>query len=295
MTAQYGALCREIVIDSTNNQIVFTENGGSDELASIAEGTYFLDDSADGLLAAIVTALNAVSSIYTFGSELVQVSPGLNLSSPVDALWCACWIFATPDPTVANNVVFKWSHASTTFDPKLIGMDLNGSDLTWYDEGSYTRAYSTHAPTPVFVPNGETPLQDNDDPTANADVVTHVSPNNVRTHYVVRDLERRKVLSWGMVKHDRVHLKDTGLNFTGEEWGCFDTIWRGRLWRGGRLRLYAWDVDPVADSSNLDSTDLVGTYVFADGPPGDLPATRVERSQRLYDVGPLVLAPYVTP
>ncbi len=293
MTAKYGALCQEIVIDSTNNQIVFTENGGSDLTATIAAGSYFLDDSADSLLDAIVTALNAVSVTYTFNNQSVDASPGLNLSSPVDALWCACWIFATPDPTTGANIVFRWSAAANTFDPALIGMDLNGADLTWYDEGSYTRAHSTHAPTPVFVPNGETPLGDNDDTKANADVVTHTSPNNVRAHYVVRDLERRKVISWGMVKHDRVHLKDSGLAFAGEEWGCFDTIWRGRLWRGGRLRLYAWDV--ANQNSLLDSSDLVDTYVFADGPPSDIPITRVERSQRLYDVGPLVLAPYVTP
>lgn len=294
MTAQHSALCGEVVIDSTNNTIVFTENGGGDLTATVAAGSYFLDDSADGLLAAVVTALNAASSVYTFGFQFVQVSPGLQLSSPVDALWCTCWIFATPDPTLANNVVFRWSAAANTFDAALLGMDNNGSDYTWKDEGSYTRAHSTHAPTPVFVPNAESPLQDNDDPAGNADVVTHTSPNNVRTHYVLRELERRKVLSWSLVEHDRVHLKDSGLAYTGEEWGCFDTVWRSRLWRGGRVRLYTWDV-AASSFSLLDSADLQGTYVFAEGPPADFPVVRVERSQRLYDVGPLLLAPYVTP
>lgn len=293
MTAQLSAVCREIVIDSTNNQIVFTENGGGDLTATIASGTYFLDDSADGLLAAIVTALNAASSVYTFGSQFVQVSPGLLLSSPVDALWCVCWVFATPSPTAANNVVFRWSSSSNTFDPALLGMDLNGSDLTWYDEGSYTRAYSTHAPTPVFVPNAEAPLQDNDDPTPWADVVTHSSPNNVRSHYVSRDAENRKTLSWGIVEHDRVHYKDSGLSFAGELWGCWRSVWEDRTYRGGRLRVYAWDA--TVGVSFLDSADLLGTYVFAEGPPQSMPVARVERSQRIYDVGPIVLAPYVTP
>lgn len=292
MTAQLSAVCREIVIDSTNNQIVFTENGGGDLTATIAEGTYFLDDSADGLLDAIVTALNAVSVTYTFSGQL-QVAPGLTMPSPVSALWCVCWIFATPDPTSGANIVFKWSHASTTFDPKLIGMDLNGSDLTWYDEGSYTRAYSTHAPTPVFVPNAEAPLQDNDDPTPWADVVTHSSPNNVRSHYVSRQAENRKVLSWGVIEHDRVHYKDTGLNFTGEEWGCWRSVWEERTYRGGRIRVYAWDLSN--GTSLLEAADLLGTFVFADGPPQSMPVVRTERSQRIYDVGPLVLAPYVTP
>lgn len=292
MTAKYGVLCREIVIDSTNNQIVFTENGGSDLTATIAAGTYFLDDTSDSLLDAIITALNAVSVTYTFNSPVVNASPQLNLTTVVEDLWCAAWIFTTPGTTTTNNVVFRWSDAACTFDPKLIGADNNGSDFTWAAyAGSNTAFFSTHAPTPVFVPDFE--VAEDDDTKNNADVVSHVSPNNVRTHYVVRDREKRKTLQWSMLTHDRVHRKDSSLSFTGEEWGCFDTFWESQTWKGGRLRYHRWD--HTTSSVALGTSTFVDDYVFADSIPKDIPVMRRERSQRIYDVGPLLLSPYVTP
>lgn len=290
MTAQDAVLLGEITIDDTNDTIIFTEGGSADKTATIAHGTYYLNARSDSLLDAIIAALDAASASYTFSGQVGTNSvDGYSNGNGDDVVFCV-WLFATPDPTAASNIVFRWSSSSNTFDPKLIGGDKNGLDLTWYDEGSYTRFFSTHTPSPVFV--ADAPLGDDDDPKAFADIQTHVSPNNVRSHYQVRSLEKRKTLSWGFVSHDRVHLKTDALNFADEEWGCLETLWSGGFYRGRRVQLYK------ADHATLflcNDTDYVGTYVWAEGPPSDFPVRRSSVSQQLYDVGPMVLAPYVSP
>lgn len=293
MTAQLGMLAREIVIDSTNKTFIFDEGGG-DVTATLAEGTYYLHGTglSGSLLSAFITAYNAVSTTYTLSSALFVAAPG-GTGGFTGGLWGYVYMEATPAPTTGTNITFRWSSGSTTFDPKLIGSDQNGSDYAWVENGSNTYFYSTHTPTPVFVPNEEAPLQDNDETQPWADIVSHVSPTNVRSHYVARSIESRKTISWALVEHDRVHYKDSGLNFTGEEWGCFRSVWNDRTYKGGRLKLFAWDYTPTVKI--ITSTEYVDTYVFADGPPQLMPTRRVEISQRLYDVGPLVLAPYVTP
>lgn len=290
MTQRFGALAAEIIIDSTNNKIVFTENGGADLTATIAVGTYFLTDETNGdsLLAALVSALDAASGLHTFSTYL-QVEPAASTVAATLGQWAYLYIFGTPDPTAVSNIVFKWSDVLTTFDPAQIGGDTNGVDYTWADEGTYTRFVSTHCPVSLFVPDAV--LTDDDDPVAATDIVNHKGPTNSRSSYVVADKEERKTISWQYIEHDRVHRKATGLAFAAEEWGCFATLWAQETFKGGRLQFFAWDVPGVA--SALAAADFEGTFVFVEL-PSDLPVTRASRAVALYDVGPLLLAPYVS-
>lgn len=292
MTQRYAALAASVVIDSTNNVLIFTESGGVDRTATIAVGTYYLTDeaNADSLLAALMAALNAATVVGHTFSTYFSVEPNASANAATLGQWAYLYIFANvPDSTIGANVVFRWASSSTTFDPKLIGGDTDGVDYAFEDEGTYTRFISSHCPIGLFVPDA--PLASDDDASAVAEVVSSKSPSNARSHFVVSEIEEQKVLSWTFIEHDRVHRKDSGLAFTGEEWGCLATLWAANVYAGGRMRLYAWTSES-GGSSTLAAADAEGVFVFANVPMR-LPAERSSQAIRLYDVGPLVLAPYI--
>lgn len=115
MTAYtYPVLCGRVVINSTNNTIIYSE-AGITRTATVAAGTYALGSQASDaleLLTAVISAMNAVvgkSNSYT-GTLMLSADPS--------ALGATVVISINTGSTAFS---LQWASASTTFDESLLG------------------------------------------------------------------------------------------------------------------------------------------------------------------------------
>lgn len=183
-TAYHRVLCREIVVTSANNTIIFREDGGGvDRTATIAVGSYYMSaklDASDilGVIAAAMTTGTGAARTYTLTSGL-----------PTEATPYVAWRIGT------SGTSFAFMTTGTTFPLADIGWDSadNGSFAATY---SYTS--STVTQTAVYSPGVISSVQDPAGRTSDGDYL-YTRPDGSHVSVQTTSSYRRWPLLWEYV------------------------------------------------------------------------------------------------
>lgn len=184
-TAYHRVLCREIVVTSANNTIIFREDGGvTDRTATIAAGAYYLIGdfgNAACILDAITDALNNAPSVAN--------SYSVTAGGPSSTTPFLTWTLAT------DGTSFALMTAGTTFPLADIGWDSA-------DSGSFAATYSysssTVTQTAVYSPGVISSVQDPAGRTSDGDYL-YTRPDGSHVSVQTTSSYRRWPLLWEYV------------------------------------------------------------------------------------------------
>ena len=183
-TAYHRILCREIVITSANNTIIFREDGGvTDRTATIAAGTYYLIGAnlAGDILNAIINAMDAGTG--------VAAGYGVNAAGPLTTTPYIGWTIGT------DSTSFAFMSSGTTFPLADIGWDSADSGTF---AATYSYSSSTVTQTAVYSPGVISSVQDPAGRTSDGDYL-YTRPDGSHVSVQTTSSYRRWPLLWEYV------------------------------------------------------------------------------------------------
>lgn len=251
-------LAAAIVIDSTNNTIIFHEDGGAtDRTATVASGTYYFygdGSEATDILTAVETALNAgtgVGATYTINN--VGITPTSTTT-----------VYTYDISTSSTSISIRGAHGSTTFPLAAIGFSATN---TAFGEPS-----PDVAPTHAWVAEQPSVLLDIDG--SDGAVKQHRTPSGRKYTFAISDPMERRVLEWRFVAQVRV-LDEYGSTLPTRSLQSFWALIRTGL----QFRVDKLDAETFCSSSTL-----VDLYVLSEEDCSKFRVDRNDQRSPFYDI-----------
>lgn len=247
MTVQYYVLCAPVTLTASNNDIVVSEDGGTDTTISLGvTGDYYVyGDGTEGgdLCKTIADALNnegTFSNTYT-----------CSYAADVDGTARNGAVTITTDGTSLN---IKGADGFNTFDWTVLGHANSTS-------GPFTSYSGVTTPSATWAADGPPELVDGDRVEGKA--IQHRSPAGNRHTFVVDDPVEYRRMRFNFTHKLRVWKRDDTLNGASLGYNTFQYFWETHGRTGKALRLYSENVSSGTTVDTLSSADLIDTYVMS--------------------------------
>lgn len=241
----YYVLCAPTTLDSTNNDIVVSEDAGGDTTISLGTGdfyTYGDGSETNDLCKAIADALNnegTFSNTYT-----------CTYAADIDGTGRTGAVTITTNGTSLN---IKGADGNSTFDWYLVG-HANATS------GPFTTYSGVVSPSITWLSDQPPELIDGDRVEGKA--VQHRTPGGQRHTFVVDDPVEFRRLRFNFTHKERAWSRDanSGASLPYE---AFQYQWETHYRAGKAIRLYSQSIASGTTIDTLSSTELIDTFVLS--------------------------------